>query len=182
MWRRTSRKARGHGRTGRKILPLTHVHFSYVFSLLLTSLLTRESRVRAVRLSLQALAVPRRHRGAAILPGVLVGKVGGVWVGPGRGARGAGEEVAYVGVEGRRGRRVVVQRPAGVRASRGAAGLVVEQRAGGRRRTGRSPLSLAQLNWRDVLALLGGEKGLGRRQRIQPPLGSGHKKKSMQYH
>lgn len=122
-------------------------------------------------LSGQRGATKEFRTGGIISPSVevvLVGEVGRVGVSSGRDARGAGEEVADVGVERRGGRGVALK---GVRTSRGAAGLVVQQGAGGagRGRRGRSHvkhLSLAQLDRGDVLALLGGEKGFGGRQRV----------------
>lgn len=183
------RKIEGEG------LPISYVHVSSFISFLLTFIFTVESRIWALRLSLQALIAPSARRGAAkeirrvaiVLPSVkeivLVGEIGGVGVSSGRDAGGAGQKVAYVGVEGRRGWAVVVQCPAGVRADHG---LTVEQGAGGvgRGRSGRSHVkhfALAQLNGRDVLALIGREKGFGGWQGIKPLLGSGQQKRKKKH-
>lgn len=197
--RRMRRKGKGEreGRIRRKAVvrkiegkgPPILVGVSSFISFLLAFLFTDESRIRALRLSPQALIVASGRRGAAkeirtvaiVLPRgkeiVLVGEIGGVGVSSGRDAGGAGQKVADVGVEGRRGWAVVVQCPAGVRADHG---LTVEQGAGGvgRGRGGRGHVkhvALAQLNRRDVLTLTDREKGFGGWQGIEPLLGSGQK-------
>lgn len=99
----------------RKGLAIIQVHFSAFISVLLAFPSTGESRIWALRLSLQALIAPSGRQGATeeirtvavALPSVeqilLDGEIGRVGVRSGRDARRVGQKVAYVGGEGRRG-------------------------------------------------------------------------------
>lgn len=145
------------------------IHNLSLLLLLFIFLSNAKARVWALRLPLQALIDRSGRDGGAegggkvvvIVKIILIDEVGGDGVSSSWAAGGAGQEVAHVG-EGRRGRGAIVDDPAGVRASRGAAPAVQQgagRAAGGRggREHGRA-FAITQLNRGDVVTWLGREE------------------------